>query len=795
MMLHPTGSANDIIRLHFDGLAKAQDIHILLDADNINIAVDEMISVEGIQRTEGTGQIGISNRAMAILINDKYASVAFSGKGTGFIAFYDHDNFKVLTQGRYYLQRDNQFIAEERVVLSSIPENNEFLINKIGEFQAILKKHNVKELNKMIRDDTDKMLGDLNDVEERAVMLELRKDLANNVWLGEKVVMERIVEIYKRFLSPNVSKFSDSILEKKSEISEHKKRLESITKTEKAADLEWKEKYFSLKEKIAKLEKSNTKKKKGKEDPSLYKYIEKLEELEASAPESYKILIEVEKLTKELNELRRKVSKEKNEDKKKALQKELGDLDQKRKDLEALIPEEELWKRKIQALEKEVTKFETNLSVEKKNVEQKVKKSLEKSKLLKKIRELDKELTHWSHDNCAEPHATTLFARSREAFLDKPFGGTMKFLATYKNLDLEGGLESFPRCDNCIISTESIPSVITDHSWLVVMENLRAQLDIYTTKLNHPKNIPHLFVPMTNSSLKAKNSSSIRGKRSVFVGQGEVETIPNPRTRSSKLTSISNQLSKESIIDINKKVTNSATRTSSWINDLFGWIRSSVSGLLSSEPALPRKTSSTPTPISQVDAPVDVNGTIMLLDVLVRKFTGKKYISEVDQSIPLLEARGYALNITKGFEKVVEQAGLKSGVSMHRLNIDYMGMQKEITRKVMSGKFNEISGILSSYLEKACPSREAGCLGKLSSKKFDKFMVEFNSRLNVVLNRSIQRILHNGDGRLEVDGAKQMNLEPQSYLSNASVQDHSKDKVSTCLSEIGVTKLGGNLNR
>jgi len=45
----------------------------------------------------------------------------------------------------------------------------------------------------------------------------------------------------------------------------------------------------------------------------------------------------------------------------------------------------------------------------------------------------------------------------------------------------------------------------------------------------------------------------------------------------------------------------------------------------------------------------------MLLDVLVRKVTGQKYISTIDQSISPLEAQGYALNITKGFEKVVEQ--------------------------------------------------------------------------------------------------------------------------------------------
>ncbi|WP_353285220.1 ankyrin repeat domain-containing protein [Wolbachia endosymbiont (group A) of Beris morrisii] len=229
----------------------------------------------------------------------------------------------------------------------------------------------------------------------------------------------------------------------------------------------------------------------------------------------------------------------------------------------------------------------------------------------------------------------------------------------------------------------------------------------------------------------------------------------------------------------------SGARPSSWINDLFSWVKSSVGGLLSS--ALPKETSSTPSPISQ---PIDINGTIMLLDVLIRKVTGQKYISTVYQSISPLEAQGYALNITKGFEKVVEQAGLKSGVSMHRLNIDFVEIQKEVTGKIMSGKFDEISGVLNSYLEEACPGKEAGCPGKLSPKKFEKFIAQFNKGL---LNQSIEQILHDRDGTLEVGSAKQMSLEPQSYLSNASVHSHSE--VSTCLSEIGVTKLRGNLNR
>ncbi|WP_341816351.1 ankyrin repeat domain-containing protein [Wolbachia endosymbiont (group A) of Nomada goodeniana] len=215
----------------------------------------------------------------------------------------------------------------------------------------------------------------------------------------------------------------------------------------------------------------------------------------------------------------------------------------------------------------------------------------------------------------------------------------------------------------------------------------------------------------------------------------------------------------------------SSTRLSSRINDLFGWIKSSIGGLFNSKATSAEERPKTTSSISQVDAKIDVNSTIMLLDLLMRKVTGQKYISTVEQPVPLLEARGYALNITERFEKVVEQAAKGSKISMHRLNIDFMEMEKEITGKVIGGKFNEIAGVLSSYVEKACPGREAGCPGKLSSKKFDKFIAQFNKGL---LNQSIQQILHNGDGTLEVGGAKkqQMSLEPQSYLSNASIQSH-----------------------
>ncbi|WP_353286235.1 ankyrin repeat domain-containing protein [Wolbachia endosymbiont (group A) of Crataerina pallida] len=68
----------------------------------------------------------------------------------------------------------------------------------------------------------------------------------------------------------------------------------------------------------------------------------------------------------------------------------------------------------------------------------------------------------------------------------------------------------------------------------------------------------------------------------------------------------------------------SGTRPSSLINDLFGWVKSSIGGLLGSRAALPEKTF-TQSSISQISAPIDVNGTIMLLDLLIRSYRSEVY--------------------------------------------------------------------------------------------------------------------------------------------------------------------------
>ncbi|EEB55464.1 ankyrin repeat domain protein [Wolbachia endosymbiont of Culex quinquefasciatus JHB] len=205
-----------------------------------------------------------------------------------------------------------------------------------------------------------------------------------------------------------------------------------------------------------------------------------------------------------------------------------------------------------------------------------------------------------------------------------------------------------------------------------------------------------------------------------------------------------------------RSTTSSSTRPTGWINDLFGWVKSSISGLLSSKPE------STKSPISQVDARVDVNGTIMLLDVLVRKFTGKQYIFAVDQSIPLLEARSYALNITNRFEKVLNKTAIKSGISLTNLNFDPVVVQSAIIGKIINGKFSEIAKTLYSFAKEACPE----------FKQTDKFLDHLKSSLKeeketVMLQQKVEK--PSKDLSQEVSRKVELSKKPNTFLNGTSV--------------------------
>ncbi len=74
-------------------------------------------------------------------------------------------------------------------------------------------------------------------------------------------------------------------------------------------------------------------------------------------------------------------------------------------------------------------------------------------------------------------------------------------------------------------------------------------------------------------------------------------------------------------------LTNSAVKPSFFINSIFSWVTTTtISGLFSSAPALPSAQQSVDhldgSPIGS--SQVDFNGTVLLTDVMIRKFTGKK---------------------------------------------------------------------------------------------------------------------------------------------------------------------------
>ena len=131
---------------------------------------------------------------------------------------------------------------------------------------------------------------------------------------------------------------------------------------------------------------------------------------------------------------------------------------------------------------------------------------------------------------------------------------------------------------------------------------------------------------------------------------------------------------------------------------------------------------------------VDFNGTITLFDLLIRRFTGQKYISKVDQSISPLEAQGYALNITNRFEKVLNKTAIKSGISVTNLNFDPVVVQSAIIGKIINGKFSEIEKTLYSIAKEACPE----------FKQTDKFLDHLRSNLKeeketVMLQQKVEK--------------------------------------------------------
>ncbi|KLT22217.1 collagen triple helix repeat protein [Wolbachia endosymbiont of Armadillidium vulgare str. wVulC] len=182
----------------------------------------------------------------------------------------------------------------------------------------------------------------------------------------------------------------------------------------------------------------------------------------------------------------------------------------------------------------------------------------------------------------------------------------------------------------------------------------------------------------------------------------------------------------------NPSVKNGAGRPISWINVFANTIvdtaKNASQFIFSSfKPAIDYSNfQSTKAMITQS---ADIDGTLLLLDVLIRKITGQKYISTTDQSVSPLEALGYALNITGEFEKVLKHAAVKSGISFKNLSFNPVSVQSAIVKQIRSGNFSKIPGILCSFAEEACPN----------CKQADKFLVTFKDGIKKTLESNKQQ--------------------------------------------------------
>ncbi|MFL3876485.1 hypothetical protein wTkk_000405 [Wolbachia endosymbiont of Trichogramma kaykai] len=93
-------------------------------------------------------------------------------------------------------------------------------------------------------------------------------------------------------------------------------------------------------------------------------------------------------------------------------------------------------------------------------------------------------------------------------------------------------------------------------------------------------------------------------------------------------------------VDTPDYVPRSAVKPFSFVNSIFSWlITAKLDGLFSSAPTLlPAQQSVDHLDGSPIgSSQVDFNGTVLLTDVMIRKFTGKKYSSPLEDSLLTVE--------------------------------------------------------------------------------------------------------------------------------------------------------------
>ncbi len=199
----------------------------------------------------------------------------------------------------------------------------------------------------------------------------------------------------------------------------------------------------------------------------------------------------------------------------------------------------------------------------------------------------------------------------------------------------------------------------------------------------------------------------------------------------------------------------SGTRPSSWINDLFSWVKSSMSGLLGSRAALTETSANYSNTAgnqytSQFNSGICISNNVGLGFFLLQSFLDKKYPLPNLCSVTPEEALADTLNIVGEFEKTLEKTAKQSGVSVK--GFDFFKVYLDIAGHVRNERYSQIPNTLYSIAKEACPKNE-------------KFLSIFKGNIEKMFNE--QQIVNNGYQPNYVADSK-----PRSYLSNTTVDKH-----------------------
>ena len=93
---------------------------------------------------------------------------------------------------------------------------------------------------------------------------------------------------------------------------------------------------------------------------------------------------------------------------------------------------------------------------------------------------------------------------------------------------------------------------------------------------------------------------------------------------------------------------------------------------------------------------IDVNETVLLIDILIRKITGEKCLSLKGNTLSELEARSTVINVVEEFGKTLETT---SNAPVEEL-IDLTEVQLNLFKAIISSNSNEIPAMLRSYVGK-----------------------------------------------------------------------------------------------